>query len=269
MTEHFVERGKCSPIGVLDSGVGGITVLKTALRMLPAEDYIYYADSGNAPYGLKPRKDVIKYVREAASFLMGAGIKALLIACNTATSVAVSHLRSIYDIPIIGMEPAVKPAVRENGEGRRVLVIATPLTLTEDKFRNLVRTVDEEKVVDFIPASELVKYAEQGEFSSPRVLSYIENMLSRLDMNRYGALVLGCTHFIYFRESFRKILPLSVKIIDGNEGTVRNLKNILEESSMVNTQGHGSISYYITGGRIASEKETERFRLFLDYAPDY
>jgi glutamate racemase len=269
VTEHLVRLGKCSPIGVFDSGVGGITVLKTALRVLPAEDYIYFADSGNVPYGMKPRDDVIKYVSEAVSFLVGEGVKALLVACNTATSVAAAYLRSIYNIPIIGMEPAVKPAVRENGEGRRVLVIATPLTLSEDKFKNLVRTVDGDKVVDFIPVSELVKYAEQGDFSSPRVITYIEEMLSHLDMSRYGALVLGCTHFIFFRESFRRILPPSVKIIDGNEGTVRNLKHILEESSMVNTQGHGSVSYCITGGRAASEKETERFRLFLDYAPDY
>jgi glutamate racemase len=264
---HVSEDDRKKPIGFFDSGVGGITVLKDAIRLLPGEDYLYYADSGNVPYGEKKSEEVGQCVLEAASFLIRKGIKALVIACNTATSVAASQLRSLYNIPIIGMEPAVKPAVKKNGEGQRVLVIATPLTLSENKFKNLVETLDGNKVVDFIPAPELVEYAECGMFSSPALLGYIEKLFSHMDLSKYGALVLGCTHYIYFRDVFRKILPRSVDIIDGNEGTVRNLRNKLENCYMLNPGCKGSVSYFVTSNRAANPDEEERFRFFFLSAP--
>ena len=264
---HVSEDDRKKPIGFFDSGVGGITVLKDAIRLLPGEDYLYYADSGNVPYGEKKSEEVGQCVFEAASFLIRKGIKALVIACNTATSVAASQLRSLYDIPIIGMEPAVKPAVMKNGNGQRVLVIATPLTLSENKFKNLVETLDGSKVVDFIPAPELVEYAERGIFSSQVLFDYVNKLFSNLDLTKYGALVLGCTHYIYFRDVFRKILPRSVEIIDGNEGTVRNLRNKLENSSMLNPGCKGSVSYFVTGNRPATPEEEERFRFFFLSAP--
>jgi glutamate racemase len=150
-------------IGFMDSGFGGITVLSEALRQLPRENFIYYADIEHVPYGTKEKEEVKKYVFEAVNFLIGKGIKALVVACNTATSIAVRELRSMYDFPIVGMEPAVKPAV-ENGNGKRVLVLATALTLREEKFHNLVQRVDQEHVVDYLPFPEMVELAENMVF---------------------------------------------------------------------------------------------------------
>ena len=125
-------------VGIFDSGIGGITVLKTAIERLPQVEYIYYSDNLHVPYGTKPKEEVVGYVKDVVRFLVDEGVDAILIACNTATSVAVNELRRMYDIPIIGMEPAVKLALDDNESGK-VLVTATPLSLKEEKYKNLIK----------------------------------------------------------------------------------------------------------------------------------
>ena len=117
-----------NPIGVFDSGIGGLTVLKKIIEILPNENYIYYADTDNVPYGTKPKDEVKKYINDAVDFLISKKVKAIVIACNTATAIAAEELRKKYDIPIIGIEPAAKPAVQNRGE-KRVLIMATPTTI--------------------------------------------------------------------------------------------------------------------------------------------
>ena len=238
--------------GFFDSGIGGITVLHEAIRLMPHGDYIYYADSDNAPYGIKPKGEVTSLVISAVDFLAGRGVDAVVIACNTATSVAIETLRGRYSIPVIGMEPAIKPAVEKNEKlHKRVLVTATPLTLKEEKLKNLIARVDNEHIVDLLPLPGLVKFAEDYRFDDVDVREYLEHELSAVDISRYGTVVLGCTHFLYYRHLLKKILPGTIDIIDGNSGTVRNLKMILEQKN-VPLNGKGAVTYY-TSGRLVED----------------
>ena len=128
------------PIGVFDSGIGGLTVLKKIVEILPDEKYIYYADTDNVPYGTKPKEEVKEYINQAVNFLISKNVKAIVIACNTATSIAVKELRENYTLPIIGIEPAAKPAVENRGE-KRVLIMATPTTIKEEKLKFFIRKI--------------------------------------------------------------------------------------------------------------------------------
>lgn len=234
---------KNQPIGFFDSGIGGLTVLHEALKILPNEHYIYFSDGDNAPYGTRPKEEVRELVLKAVEFIANQHIKALVVACNTATSVAIEDLRRLYDFPVIGMEPAVKPAVM-SGNRKRVLVFATELTLKEEKFKNLVASVDKNQVVDYLPLQELVMFAERFEFDEGKIVPYLRGKLSGMDLSKYGAVVLGCTHFLFFKKFMQQVLPPEIQIIDGNIGTVNNLKNKLAGNL---NDGPGSVSYFLSG----------------------
>lgn len=249
-------------IGFFDSGIGGITVLHEALRMLPNENYIYYADTLNVPYGTKTKDEVRKCIFDAVDFIESQGVKALVIACNTATSVAVKDLRKRYSFPIIGMEPAVKPAVENSKRNKRVLVFATNLTLKEEKFMNLVARVDNEHIVDFLPLPGLVEFAEKFDFSEESIIPYLKEILSSFDMKQYGTIVLGCTHFPYFKNMFKRIVPKDIDIIDGGYGTVKNLKSILNDMNRMN-EGSGNIDFYISGTRIEEKEMLKKYNGLL------
>ncbi len=246
-------------IGFFDSGIGGITVLYDTLKMLPNEDYIYYADTLNVPYGPKPKDEVKKYIFNAVEFIVGQGVKAVVIACNTATSVAVEELRAKYNIPIIGMEPAVKPAVEKNkNTNKRVLVTATALTLKEEKLQNLITKLDNDHIVDLLPLPGLVQFAEGFEFNEEVVLPYLEEQLFQYDLNKYETIVLGCTHFSFYKNIFRKILPTDTDIIDGNIGTVKHLKRTLGEMNSLN-EGSGKVTFYNSGLKVADKEKLDKY----------
>lgn len=250
-------------IGFFDSGIGGITVLHAALQRLPKEDYIYYADTLHVPYGSKAKEEVKKYIFNAVDFIIAQGVKAVVIACNTATSVAIEDLRATYRIPIIGMEPAVKPAIEKNKNmNKRVLVTATTLTLKEKKLQNLIAKLDGEHMVDLLSLQELVTFAENFTFDEQLVLPYLQRQLANYDLNNYEAIVLGCTHFPYYRDMFRKLLPPQVDIIDGNIGTINNLKKILEEMAAID-EGTGCISFYHSGSKVETEAELANYNLLF------
>ncbi len=232
-------------IGVFDSGVGGLTVLKKCREYLPNEKYLYYADKKNVPYGEKSKEEVKEIVFQVVEQMTKYNLKGLIIACNTATSIAVKFLREKYDFPIIGMEPAVKPAV-ENVEKKKILVIATSLTIKEEKFRNLVNQLNGEKIIDSIPMPGLVHFAEQYDFESKKVMDYILTQFNKIKIKNYETIVLGCTHFIYFRKTLHKLFPF-LQIIDGNEGTVKNLENILKKNNNVNKFNNFEIKFLISG----------------------
>ena len=250
-------------IGFLDSGFGGITVLSEALRQLPNENYIYYADIEHVPYGTKTKDEVRNYIFEAVEFLVKQGIKALVVACNTATSIAVRDLRGMYSFPIVGMEPAVKPAV-QNGNGKRVLVLATPLTLREEKFHNLIQRVDHEHVVDYLAFPELVELAERMIFEHEKVIPVIKEKLASYDMDSYKTFVLGCTHFPIYRNVFKEVLPAHIDIIDGSVGTIKYLSHLLEEQNIFNTQkAGGRIKYFDSGKHVDNEERLNTFNWIL------
>lgn len=243
-------------IGIFDSGIGGITLLHQAVATLPKENFIFYADTDHVPYGTKTKEQVIGYVDEVMQFMIAHDCKAVVIACNTATSVAAEIMRNKYDVPIIGIEPAVKPAV-EQSAGKRVMVVATPLTIQEEKLKNLVEKVDDAHLVDLLALPKLVSFAERGEFESEEVYEYLQEMLEPFCLEQYGELVLGCTHFNYFKNSFQKLLPGDVRFIDGSVGTVNQLKRVLSQKGQLE-ENEGSIRYYASGRELSTEQELSR-----------
>ena len=250
-------------IGFFDSGIGGLTVLHQALRILPNEDYIFYADTLHVPYGEKPKEEVREYILNAVEFIANQGVKALVIACNTATSIAVEDLRKKYDFPILGIEPAVKPAVQISEENRKkVLVLATNLTLREEKFNNLVKSIDHHDIVESLPLPGLVKFAENVEFREDKVVPYLNEKLSSLDLKQYGTIVLGCTHFPYFKNSLKKLFPEEVEIISGSIGTAENLRRILQARNQMN-DGTGDILFFKSGYKIEDEDTLSKYKNLL------
>ena len=210
-------------IAVFDSGAGGLSVLSHARRVLPDAEFLFFADCDHVPYGTKSIEAVCGFVREGLRFLVEEQrADAVLIACNTATSAAADEMRQRYDLPIIGMEPAVKKALAHD-DTHRVLVAATPITVQGEKLRQLIAAQRADHLVDLLALPCLVEFAEQQEFVSPRVEEYLCSALQSFDLAAYSALVLGCTHFNYFKDTLRKLLPPTVRLVDGTEETVEEL----------------------------------------------
>lgn len=250
-------------IGFFDSGIGGLTVLAEALRRLPAENYLYMADTLHLPYGTKSKDEVQSYVLKTAEIMMQENIDALVVACNTATSMAVEELRSLYSIPIIGMEPAVKPAVEMNrATGRRVLVFATPLTLQQTKYYALVSRVDDQGIVDSLPLPELVDYCEALQFDKFTIGEYFRIKLAPYDLNKYGIVVLGCTHYPFYTAILREILPPHIEIVDGTVGTVKRLAAMLHRYGIACGRGSGEVRFTCTSGDAAY---VDKMRTALDW----
>ncbi len=244
-------------IGIFDSGIGGLSIVPSVRRALPSADIIYYADQKNVPYGEKTPSEVLEYSMAATDFLVSMGAEAIIVACNTATSVAVNALRGKYEtpdrnIPIIGMEPAVKKAL-DTCPGGRVLVAATPVTVKGKKLRDLVDKYDVNKLTDALPMPMLVHMAEAENFVADE---YIRKELSAFDMEKYSALVLGCTHFNYFKDSFRRVLPPDTHIVDGVDGTTRRLVSRLPEA----VNGNKTVEFFISGEKAT---DTNKFLRFL------
>lgn len=219
--------------------------MKEALTLLPNENYLYFADSKNAPYGVKSSEHIRALILDAVDFLVQQNIKALVVACNTGTSVAIKDLRKKYDFPIIGMEPAIKPALLNN-LNKKVLVFATERTLLEDKFHSLVNRLEAKHRVDYLPLQELVMCAEKLDFKESIILPYLHQKLKDIDWSEYSSIVLGCTHFIYFYPHFLKVIPKDITIFDGNKGTVKQLQKKLKDIEANEQNIPNEIEYYIS-----------------------
>ena len=236
-------------IAVFDSGVGGITVLREIRRQLPDYSFIYYADLKNVPYGIKSKQEVLDMTRNALLDMRSDfDIAAAVLACNTATSAAAEQLRLEFNFPIIGMEPALKPALKMAGE-KKVLVLATAFTLKEEKFKKLIQVLDADGGVISIAAPGLVQLAENGTFSGQKVEDYLQSLVSGIDINDIGVVVLGCTHFIYFKEAISSVYR--VPTIDGNKGTVKQLRKKLDleevgrgEAGFINSGKKSTASFF-------------------------
>ena len=234
---------KNRPIGVFDSGMGGLSVLGNLIEFFPNENFIYYADSKNAPYGVKGTDKVRQLSIDACDFLVNKGVKAIIVACNTATSAAIKDLRERYDIPIIGMEPALKPAV-EQWENGPIAVLATPLTLKEKKFNRLVNKVSGEIDVVKVPCPELVELVEQGFTDGNDVRRQIIACFGDVDYRALDSVVLGCTHYLFLKGEIASLVG-EVKIHHGNEGTVRQVERLLVKRGMLND----NLSHFETNER--------------------
>ncbi len=239
---------KNAPIGVLDSGVGGISVLKELVRILPGEDFLYYGDSANAPYGTKKVEDVIGFVTEISRFLLEKGAKALVVACNTATSVAIPVLRETWkEVPIIGIEPALKPAVLSK-ENPKVLVMATPMTLEQEKFNTMMHRYEEMADIIKVPCPGLVEKIEEGILEGEEIDTYLNEKFAPYNKKKIDAVVLGCTHYPLIRKAVEKALPYSA-VFDGGEGTAKQTKNRLTEAGLLSEKkSDGNITFFNSTG---------------------
>ncbi|MBX4266450.1 glutamate racemase [Clostridium estertheticum] len=233
------------PIGFFDSGVGGISVLKESLKVLPNEDFVYFGDSLNAPYGIKNVNEVRKLTFKAVDFLLEKGVKVVVIACNTATSAAIDALRRRYkDIPIIGIEPALKPAV-EVSRGKSVIIMATPMTLTEKKFDNLMKLYNKEVDIIPLPCAGLVELIENGIIDGDEINKYLKGKLKEFSHLDVSAIVLGCTHYPFIKKELIKIVGEKTIIIDGSIGTVNQLKRQLTSNNLLNEKtAKGIVTIY-------------------------
>ena len=211
-------------IAFFDSGIGGLSVLAEALRRFSGAEFLYFADEDHVPYGTKSRAEIMRLSLDAVGFLVSRGADAVVVACNTATSAAISELRGAFSVPVIGMEPAVKLAADSFG-ARPTLLIATPLTIAGEKLARLVGRLECETWS--LPLPRLVEFAQDLEFDSPTVRAYLRKELGKFELERLGSLVLGCTHFNYFKDVLREILPPYVRIIDGIDGTLNRLASEL------------------------------------------
>ena len=221
-----------APIGVFDSGVGGISVLAECIRHLPGEDFIYFGDTLNAPYGTKTTEEVLHLSQGVADLLAGKGIKALVIACNTATAAAAEALRedlTRYPFPIIGMEPALKLAKTEVGEAGRVLVLATPSTIASEKYGRLLSRFGENTVS--LPCPGLMEFAERLEFDTNELHRYLDELFQRPECRNPAAVVLGCTHYVFLKKAISR--HTGALLVDGNEGTARQLIRKLQEGDLL------------------------------------
>ena len=221
------------PIAVIDSGVGGISVLKSLLEVMPNENYLYFGDSANAPYGSRSKEEVLEITRQNLKFLKKSGIKALVIACNTATSAAVKILREENpDLIITGIEPAIKPAALLGGRPR-VLVMATPLTLKQEKFIALAARFEDKADIIALPCPSLAELIEKGEVDSEEIDEYVKKLLEPYKCSDINAIVLGCTHYPHVRHIIERHAPKGTRIFDGGEGTARYTRHRLEEKGLL------------------------------------
>lgn len=216
------------PIGFFDSGVGGLSVLREAVKLMPNEDFIYFGDSINAPYGVKTLEEVKELTNKAVAFLISKGAKAIAVACNTATSAAVRDLRKMYDMPIVGVEPALKPAVKLNRKGP-VIIMATTMTLKEKKFSDLMELYKKEADIIPMPCPGLMEYVEAGNLDGKDLKEYLKEKFKTYNSREIGAVVLGCTHYPFVRETLASIIGEDIPIIDGGFGTSKELKRRIED----------------------------------------
>lgn len=240
---------KENSIGVFDSGVGGVGVLKELVKILPNENYIYYGDSLHAPYGEKTPEQVFELVHNVVKHLFEQNVKAILIACNTATSVAVSRLREMYpEMSFIGMEPAIKKAVSEDKKNK-VLVMATPMTLHLDKYLTLQSKLEDKAEFITVACPGLAKRIEQVDFDGDDLKQLLAELLSPYK-GKVDNVVLGCTHYPFVRKQIQEVLG-DIPLIDGGKGTALQVRRVLDAKGLLNDQEcDGKIVF-------ESSKETE------------
>jgi glutamate racemase len=239
-------------IGIFDSGVGGLSVLRAIRAQMPAARLIYFADSAHVPYGSRPLEEVRGFSLAIADFLAGQGADVIVVACNTASAAALHSLRARLDVPIVGMEPAVKPAVEQSHTGV-VAVLATPATFQGALFASVVERFARgvEVIAQVCPG--LVEQIEAGELDSPRTEAMLRGWIEPLLARGIDALVLGCTHYPFVRPLIERICGSGVRVIDPSAAVARQVGRVLEA-----TMGQAGSTVYYTSGDAAKFEATLR-----------
>jgi len=222
-------------IGVFDSGVGGISIWKEITTLLPHEDTIYLADSKNAPYGQKSKEKILEFSIKNTELLIDKGCKIIVVACNTATTNAISFLRQNYDIPFIGIEPAIKPAALQTTTNA-IGILATKGTLSSELFHTTSKKFTEGiRVIEQI-GEGLVPLIEAGNIDTPEMTTLLKKYLNPMLNADIDCLVLGCSHYPFLIPHIKKIIGSEIKIIDSGEAVARQTKTILEKANLLNAQ---------------------------------
>lgn len=244
-------------IGVFDSGVGGISVLRHLRQMMPGERYLYFGDTANAPYGCRPTEEVRRLTMDAIEHMLEEyPIKALVVACNTATAAAIRELRSKYaDLIIIGIEPALKMGA-DKFPGGRIGVMATPVTLREEKFDILLHRFHTSCSITKIPAPGLVELIEAGQADTEQTRALLTRVLAPY-IGQLDALVLGCTHYPFAAAAIRQVLGPEVALLDGSEGTARETKRRLSVAGLLAPKGEGELLLTASGNQAEFVKLAE------------
>ena len=232
-----------NPIGLFDSGVGGTSIWKEVHALLPQESTIYLADSKNAPYGQKTQEEIIELSKKNTEFLLNNNCKLIIVACNTATTNAIKVLRATYDVPFIGIEPAIKPAAIHS-KTQKIGILATQGTLNSELFHQTVALYSDVKVVEQI-GFDLVKLIENGEMHSKKMTQLLEDYLLPMVAQDIDYLVLGCTHYPYLIPQIQKIIPNHIQIIDSGEAVAKQTKHILEVNKLSNTSNNANHKFFI------------------------
>jgi glutamate racemase len=231
-----------NPIGLFDSGVGGTSIWREIHNLMPLEDTIYLADSKNAPYGVKSKEEIIALSKKNTEFLLNLGCKLIVVACNTATTNAIKELRASYDVPFIGIEPAIKPAVLRSQSGK-IGVLATKGTLSSELFHKAVETYHDAEIIEQV-GTGLVELIESGELDSPRMRDLLQKYTTPMVDAGIDYLVLGCSHYPYLIPTLRQVLPEHIRIIDSGEAVARQSHHVLEEKAGLKTSGNGKAIFY-------------------------
>lgn len=232
------------PIGIFDSGVGGITVWKEITKLLPTESTIYLADNQNAPYGFKEKSEVIAYSIKNTEYLLNLGVKLIVVACNTATTNAIDILRDRFPmVEFVGIEPAIKPAALTT-KNKRIAVLATYNTLHSEEFQSAVKKPYMKNIyVKPIVGAGLVELIEKNKINSPEMYQLIQRYADEIIKENLDCIVLGCTHYPYIKNILRKLLPKAIHIIDSGEAVARQTRLLLSDNNL-NTKRTSENQHY-------------------------
>jgi glutamate racemase len=234
-----------NPIGVFDSGIGGTSIWTAIHQLLPNEKTIYLADSKNAPYGQKTKQEIVALSKKNVDFLLDMGCKLIVVACNTATTNAIKELREQYTVPIIGIEPAIKPAAT-NSKTQTIGILATQGTLNSELFNKATEMYQDTKIIEQV-GHGLVPLIENGDLNSPEMAQLLESYLRPMIEANIDYLVLGCSHYPYLIPQIKKILPEHIHIIDSGEAVAKQTQNILREKAGFNNDPVDEPIFYTNG----------------------
>ena len=247
-----------SPIGIFDSGVGGLAVLVELERLLPGEDLIYYADTAHFPYGPRPADEIRARAEAVTRDLMERGAKLIVVACNTATSAAIAHLRETFAAPFVGMEPALKPAAERTMAGRVVLLV-TPGTAAGEKLAALIDRFGAEVAVQTVPAPGLAEQVESGALDAPETRALVRRYLQPALASGADVVVLGCTHYAFLRDLVEQEAGPGVAVIEPSAAVARQAARLLAQQHLRNPRHEGGrVQYVVSGDRAAFESVRDR-----------
>ena len=241
-----------NPIGLFDSGIGGTSIWKAIHQLMPNENTIYLADSKNAPYGEKSKDEIIALSKKNTELLLEFNCKIIVVACNTATTNAIKELRATYDIPFIGIEPAIKPAAN-NSKTQTIGILATKGTLSSELFNKTIELYQDTKIVEQI-GHGLVELIESGAINSPEMEKLLHSYLTPMIEKNIDYLVLGCSHYPYLIPKIKTILPKHIQIIDSGEAVARQTQAVLKDKIGLSNASKNTHIFYTNGNsKVLSE----------------